>query len=114
MDRYDTATPAVDPKPISSIQLPGGYNADSLETRQACTQAFFIKKYTFVTILSACSSAVCMEWLMVDRCAAQVFVPSKDGKVKIPMFIVAKKNVTLDGTSPTFLYAYGGKSPGAV
>ena len=51
---------------------------------------------------------------MVDLCAAQVFVPSKDGKVKIPMFIVAKKNVTLDGTSPTFLYAYGGKTPGAV
>lgn len=37
-------------------------------------------------------------------------MPSKDGKVKIPMFIVAKKNVTLDGTNPTFLYAYGGKS----
>jgi prolyl oligopeptidase PreP (S9A serine peptidase family) len=40
--------------------------------------------------------------------AAQVFVPSKDGTVKIPMFIVAKKNVTLDGSNPTFLYAYGG------
>nr|QOL01125.1 putative extracellular protein CSOL_049 [Pseudococcomyxa simplex] len=68
---YDTATPEVDPKHISSVQIPGGYNADGLET-------------------------------------TQVFVPSKDGKVKIPMFIVAKKNVTLDGTNPTFLYAYGG------
>ncbi len=39
----------------------------------------------------------------------QVFVPSKDGKVKIPMFILAKKNVTLDGSNPTWLYAYGGE-----
>lgn len=28
--------------------------------------------------------------------------------MKIPMFIMARKNVTLDGQNPTFLYAYGG------
>ncbi|KAJ6920999.1 hypothetical protein NC651_014545 [Populus alba x Populus x berolinensis] len=37
----------------------------------------------------------------------QVFVPSKDG-TRIPMFIVAKKNITLDGSHPCLLYAYGG------
>jgi prolyl oligopeptidase len=37
----------------------------------------------------------------------QVFYPSKDG-TKIPMFIVAKKGVKLDGSNPTILYAYGG------
>jgi hypothetical protein len=41
--------------------------------------------------------------------AVQVFVPSKDGTVKIPMFILTKKNVTLDGSNPAFLYAYGGE-----
>ncbi len=41
----------------------------------------------------------------------QVFVPSKDG-TRIPMFIVARKNLTLDGTHPTFLYAYGGAPAG--
>lgn len=40
----------------------------------------------------------------------QVFVPSKDGKVKIPMFILSRKNVTLNGNNPTFLYAYGGQA----
>lgn len=37
----------------------------------------------------------------------QVFVPSKDG-VSIPIFIVAKKDIPLDGSHPCLLYAYGG------
>ena len=37
----------------------------------------------------------------------QVFYPSKDG-TKIPMFIIHKKGIALDGNRPTLLYAYGG------
>jgi prolyl oligopeptidase len=37
----------------------------------------------------------------------QVFYPSKDG-TRVPMFITHRKGVKLDGTHPTFLYAYGG------
>ena len=37
----------------------------------------------------------------------QVFYRSKDG-TRVPMFIVAARNVRLDGHNPTILYGYGG------
>jgi len=37
----------------------------------------------------------------------QVFYPSKDG-TEIPMFLVHKKGIELNGQNPTWLYGYGG------
>jgi prolyl oligopeptidase len=42
-----------------------------------------------------------------DFVTEQVFYKSKDG-TRVPMFIVHKKGMKLDGTNPTRLYAYGG------
>lgn len=37
----------------------------------------------------------------------QVFYTSKDG-TRIPMFVISKKDLVLDGSHPTLLYGYGG------
>ncbi len=42
-----------------------------------------------------------------DYVEKQVFYKSKDG-TKIPMFVVHKKDLKMDGSHPTYLYAYGG------
>jgi prolyl oligopeptidase len=42
-----------------------------------------------------------------DYSTKQIFYTSKDN-TKIPMYIVYKKGITLNGNNPTYLYAYGG------
>jgi prolyl oligopeptidase len=48
-----------------------------------------------------------VEFNPADYETRQVFFASRDG-TKVPMFIVSKKGIKLDGSNPTYLYGYGG------
>lgn len=48
-----------------------------------------------------------LSWQLQDYEVKQVFYPSKD-ETLVPMFIVHKQGLQLDGNHPTLLYGYGG------
>ncbi|AMJ67953.1 prolyl endopeptidase [Hymenobacter sp. PAMC 26628] len=66
-----------------------------------------IYKYDLATNASTVFRAPTVDVNPDDYLTTQIFYASKDG-TKIPMFIVHKKGVKLDGKNPTYLYAYGG------
>jgi prolyl oligopeptidase len=66
-----------------------------------------IFKYNIATGKSEVFSKSEAKFNPEDYEVKQVFYKSKDG-TKVPMFIVHKKGIKLDGNNPTFLYAYGG------
>ncbi len=50
-----------------------------------------------------------IDFKATDYETKQVFYPSKDG-TKVPMFLIHKKGLKLDGSNPVLLYGYGGFS----
>lgn len=66
-----------------------------------------IFKYTIETGKSELYDQSKVDFNPDEYITKQVFYESKDG-TKIPMFIVHKKGIELNGKNPTYLYAYGG------
>lgn len=66
-----------------------------------------IYRYDFTTGISTVFRASEVDFDPEDYVTKQVFYTSKDG-TQVPMFIVHKKGLALDGSNPTYLYAYGG------
>ncbi|CAN5556033.1 prolyl oligopeptidase family serine peptidase [soil metagenome] len=66
-----------------------------------------IYKYDIATATSTVFRQPEVSFNPADYETKQVFYTSKDG-TKIPMFIVSKKGVQLDGNNVTLLYGYGG------
>jgi prolyl oligopeptidase len=66
-----------------------------------------IFRYDIATGISSVWHKSEVKFNTADYETKQIFYPSKDG-TKVPMFLVYKKGIGLDGNNPTLLYGYGG------
>jgi len=94
---------------IGSASLIGGYKDDtySFYDFSSFTYPPSIFRYDLTTGKTDVFKKAEIKVNIDDFETEQVFYPSKDG-TKIPMFLVHKKGLKLDGSHPTLLYAYGG------
>lgn len=102
---------------IREVELPGIGSAGGFEGKRNETETFYsftsftapgtIYRYDMVTGKSSVFRQPTVDFNPEDYVTKQVFYHSKDG-TKVPMFIVHKKGIKLDGNNPTYLYAYGG------
>jgi prolyl oligopeptidase len=109
---------SLDGKLENEITLPGLGTASGFGGRNDDKFLFYtftslnypptIFKYDIATKKSALFQAVEIPGFKpTDYETKRVFYPSKDGTM-VPMFLVHKKGIKLDGNNPTLLYGYGG------
>src|ERR1700722_9763010 len=102
----------------NAIALPGPGTAGGFGGRSDDTSAFYayssfnypstIFRYEIATTRSSIFRESALKGFSAqDYETVQVFYPSKDG-TRIPMFLVYKRGLKLDGSNPTLLYGYGG------
>lgn len=97
---------------LPSLGSVSGFSADSDESEIYFTFTSFLYPATIMKfdIVKGETSVYKKSEIKFDSDkyeTKQIFYESKDG-TKIPMFIVHKKGIVLDGNNPTLLYGYGG------
>ncbi len=107
----------LDGKRLSTLKLPGIGTAGGFQGKPGDSETFYsfrsftqpstTYRYDTATAHSAIHKKPSVDIDPALYEVKQVFYKSKDG-TKIPMFIVHRKGIELDGTHPTYLYAYGG------
>ena len=109
---------SLDGKMENPIALPGPGTSGGFGGRREDTDAFYAyssfnyPSTIFRYDIAARKSTIFREsaikgFKAEDYQTEQVFYPSKDG-TRVPMFLVFKRGLKLDGNNPTLLYAYGG------
>jgi prolyl oligopeptidase len=108
---------ALDGKLVREIGLPGIGSVSGFTGKRGDTETFFsFTGFTTPTTIyrldmkSGKTSVFRQPKVDFDPNAyetRQQFFTSRDG-TKVPMFIVSKKGIKLDGNNPTYLYGYGG------
>jgi len=108
----------LDGKFVKEIKLPTAGTVSGLSGKQKDTEMFFgftsflfplnVYRYDFKTEkLELFFESKLKNFNAGDYVVKQVFYESKDG-VKVPMYVVHKKDLKLDGNNPALLYGYGG------
>ncbi|MBN2779222.1 MAG: S9 family peptidase [Bacteroidales bacterium] len=99
----------LDNKSIGTISGFGGDRDDSFTfyTFTSFTEPSTIYKYDIENNRSEVYYTTKLGVRTEDYVTKQIFYRSADG-TKIPMFIVHKEGIALDGNNPTLLYGYGG------
>jgi prolyl oligopeptidase len=107
----------LDGKMEREVELPGLGQASGFGGKKEDTELFYtftsftfpttIYRYDISTGKSTVFRAPNVKFNPNDYTTKQVFFTSKDG-TQVPMFIVHKKGLKLDGQNPTYLYSYGG------
>ncbi|WP_421657065.1 prolyl oligopeptidase family serine peptidase [Leptothermofonsia sp. ETS-13] len=102
---------------VRDVELPGIGSVGGFGGKRYDTETFYsftsfttpttIYRYNLVTGESTLFRQPQVDFNPDDYETHQVFYQSKDG-TKVPMFIVHKKGLVLDGNNPTYLYGYGG------
>lgn len=103
--------------PEKEIYLPAIGSANGFEGKKEDTVVFYsftsftypttIYMYNIKTGKSEVFRQPEVDFNPEDYETRQVFYESKDG-TRIPMFVVHRKDIKLDGNTPTYLYGYGG------
>lgn len=112
MKLYDTSGKLLDTLALPTLGTVGGVSArnDSKTAYYAFTSYLYPTTIYKFDVADGKTSVYFKPDVKFDPSAyetKQVFYTSKDG-TRVPMFIVAKKGLKLDGSHPTVLYAYGG------
>ena len=102
---------------VGEIKLPGLGTMSGLSGKKTDTLAFYkfstftdpgsVYKYNTITGKSSIYTEPETTFDLSDFETEQMFYKSKDGTI-IPMFIVHRKGLKMDGNNPTLLYGYGG------
>ncbi|MBV9387605.1 MAG: S9 family peptidase [Chroococcidiopsidaceae cyanobacterium CP_BM_ER_R8_30] len=102
---------------VREVALPGIGSAGGFGGKRYDTETFYsftsfttpatIYRYDMVSGESTIFRQPQVDFNPADYETKQVFYTSKDG-TQVPMFITHKQGMQLDGSHPTFLYAYGG------
>jgi prolyl oligopeptidase len=102
---------------VREVELPGIGSVGGFEGKKTDTETFYIftsyttpgtiYRYDMVTGKSTVFREPKVDFNADNYETKQIFYKSKDG-TQVPMFIIHKKGIKLDGNNPTYLYGYGG------